>query len=149
MEANARMSQSRATFDAAIQDAEELYVEDRVREALAARIASEGEGPCARFIQRRLDEELKKFNNPNTEKTRRLFMDFLEVDVTASWVWNQYDVTKVKTTLDTLIAKRGEAVHRSSPKRGGPPAPHLVTKDELKKAINFLKSLVEATERAL
>jgi hypothetical protein len=176
------MSQAKLTFDAAIQDAEELlghfnrlnshppprnaevlkraglimaftawetYVEDRVREALSARLGSEGDGPSARFVQRRFDEELKKFNNPNTEKTRRLFQDFLEVDVTASWQWNQHDVPKVKTTLDTLIAKRGEAVHRSSPKRDGPPAPHLITKDELKKAINFLKALVEATEKAL
>ena len=127
----------------------ETYVEDRVREALAARLVSEGDGPSARFVQRRLEEELKKFNNPNSDKTKRLFLDFLEVDVTSNWKWNQYDVAKVKTTLDELIAKRGEAVHRSSPKRGGPPAPHLVTKDELKKAINFLKSLVEATEKAL
>ena len=181
-DARTPMSQARLTFDAAIQDAEELlwhfdrintkppppnaevlkragiimaftawetYVEDRVREALAARLGSEGEGPSARFVKRRLDEELKKFNNPNTEKTRKLFQEFLEIDVTASWNWNQYDFTKVKTTLDTLIAKRGEAVHRSSPKRGGPPAPHLITRDELKKAINFLKSLVDATEKAL
>jgi len=176
------MSQAKLTFDAAIQDAEELlghfnrinsnppppnaevlkragliiaftawetYVEDRVREALAARLGSEGEGPSARFVQRRLDEDLKRFNNPNTEKTKRLFQEFLEIDVTASWQWNQYDVTKVKTKLDKLIAKRGEAVHRSSPRRGGPPAAHLITKDELKSAISFLKSLVDATEKAL
>lgn len=127
----------------------ETYVEDRVCEALAARLGSEGEGPSARFVQRRLDEELKKFNNPNAEKTKKLFQEFLEIDVTTSWKWNQYDAAKVKTTLDTLIAKRGAAVHRSLPKRGGPPAPHLVTKEELKKAIGFLKSLVEATEKAL
>lgn len=176
------MSQAKLTFDAAIQDAEELlghfnrlnshppppnaevlkraglimaftawetYVEDRVCEALATRLESEGDGPSGRFVQRRLEDELKKFNNPNSEKTKKLFQDFLEIDVTVSWKWNQYDTAKVKTTLDTLIAKRGEAVHRSSPKRGGPPAPHLVTKEELKKAIGFLKSLVEATERAL
>jgi hypothetical protein len=176
------MSEAKVTFDAAIQDAEELlghfnrinsqppppnaevlkraglimaftawetYVEDRVREALAARLESEGDGPSSRFVQHRLDEELKRFNNPNTEKTKKLFLEFLEIDVTTSWNWNQYDVSKVKATLDTLIAKRGEAVHRSSPKRSVPPAPHLITKEELRKAIGFLKSLAEATEKAL
>jgi hypothetical protein len=55
----------------------------------------------------------------------------------------------VKTTLDALAAKRDEAVDRSSRKRAGPPAPHLITKDKLKKTVNFLKSLAEATEEAL
>lgn len=176
------MSRAKTTFDAAIQDAEELlshfnrintqppppnaevlkraglimaftawetYVEDRVREALAARMAMEGDGPSARFVQRRLEEELKRFNNPNSEKTKKLFSDFLDVDVTTHWKWNQHDVTKVKTMLDTLIAKRGEAVHRAMPKRGGPPQPHLVTKEELRRAIGFLRALVDATEKAL
>ncbi len=127
----------------------ETYVEDRVRESVTARIGGESAGISARFIQKRLDEELRRFNNPNSEKTRKLFMDYLDVDVTNSWTWNQYDTAKVKEKLDTLIAKRGEAVHRSSPKRAGPPEPHLVTKDELRKAIGFLKALVEATEKAL
>jgi hypothetical protein len=127
----------------------ETYVEDRVAEALNGRIGSEGNSPSARFVKKRLDEELKKFNNPNTEKTRRLFLDFLEVDVTKSWVWNQYDCPKVKSTLDDLIVKRGEAVHRSKAPRNGTPAPHLVTREDLKRAISFLKSLVAATEKAL
>ena len=126
----------------------ETYVEDRVREALAARIASESEGPSVRFVQRKLEEELRKFNNPNSEKTKKLFQDFLEIDITASWKWNHYTTAKIKTTLDSLLAKRGEAVHRSSPKCGGPPTPHLITKEALTKAINFLKALVEATEKA-
>ena len=124
----------------------ETYVEDRAREALTARISNEGQSISARFVQRRLEEELKRFNNPNSEKTRKLFQDYIEVDVTKSWSWNHYDTAKAKEMLDTLIAKRGEAVHRSSPKRAGPPDPHLITKDELKKAIGFLKALVDATE---
>lgn len=126
----------------------ETYVEDRAREALAARLANEGNGPSTRFVANRLDEELKRFHNPSSDKTRRLFLDYLEVDVTKSWSWNQYDVPKVKATLDELIGKRGDAVHRSIPRKGGPPTPHLVTKEELRRSINFLKSLVEATEKA-
>jgi hypothetical protein len=127
----------------------ETYIEDRAREALETRLASEGDGPSTRFVKQRLEEELKRFHNPNSDKTRRLFLDYLEVDVTKSWSWNQYDTAKVKATLDELIGKRGDAVHRSIPRKRGPPTPHLVTKEELRRSINFLKSLVEATEKSL
>jgi len=120
-----------------------------VVEALNARIGSEGDSPSARFVRKRLEEELKKFHNPNSDKTRRLFLDYLEVDVTMSWAWNNFDTQKVKTTLDELIGKRGEAVHRSKAPQNGTPVPHLVTREDLKRAISFLKSLVAATEKAL
>jgi len=127
----------------------ETYVEDRAREALQPRSTAEGDTASTRFVLRKLEEELKRFNNPNTEKTRRLFLDFLETDVTSGWQWNGYDQEKVRSTLDALLAKRGEAVHRSKAPRVGSPAPHLVTRDDLRRAIGFLKSLVEATDRAL
>ena len=83
----------------------ETYVEDRATEALRTRIAADGDSPSARFVQRRLEEELKRFNNPNTEKTRKLFQDFLEVDVTSSWQWHQCDSQKAKMTLGRIDRK--------------------------------------------
>jgi hypothetical protein len=47
------------------------------------------------------------------------------------------------------MARRGEAVHRakaSSP--GEQPRPHQINKDELRKSIQFLKNLVDATDAA-
>jgi hypothetical protein len=126
----------------------ETYVEDRVAEALNARIGSEGDSPSARFVRKRMEEELRRFHNPNSDKTRRLFLDYLEVDVTKSWAWNNFDTQKVKTTLDELIGKRGEAVHRSKAPQNGTTVPHLVTREDLKRAISFLKALVAATEKA-
>ncbi len=42
----------------------------------------------------------------------------------------------------------GDAVHRARVVESGtPPAPHTVKKDELDKAIRFLKGLVDVTER--
>ncbi len=91
---------------------------------------------------------LKQFHNPSAEKTCKLFSDFLDVDVAAGWQWNNYDSARARLELDALIKKRGEAVHRSKAPNAGVPAAHLVRKDELEKAIRFLKSLVEATENA-
>jgi hypothetical protein len=50
--------------------------------------------------------------------------------------------------LDLLISKRGEVVHRSI-SAGGKTATHPVKRDELAKAIAFLKELVKATDQAL
>jgi hypothetical protein len=96
----------------------------------------------------KLDEELKRFNTPAAEKTRKLFLDYLEIDVTTAWHWNGFDVQKAKEKLDALVKKRGDAVHRAKVV-SAVPAPHLVTKDDLEKAIRFFKQLVLATEGLL
>lgn len=98
----------------------------------------------------KLDEELRRFHNPTADKTRKLFQDYLEVDVTAGWKWQHHDPASARKTLDELLSKRGDAVHRSrAAVPGMPPAPHLLKRDDLEKAIRFLKGLVEATDRTL
>lgn len=96
-----------------------------------------------------LGEELKRFNTPATDKTRKLFVDYLEADVTTAWHWNGVDVAKAKEKLDSLVKKRGDAVHRSKVTVSGVSVPHLVSKEDIEKAIRFLKELVASTEKAL
>lgn len=128
----------------------ETYVEDRVREEVQTRLRVVNGSYVGKFVTGRLEDELKRFHNPNSEKTKKLFVDFLEIDVTAGWEWQHFDPPKVKKTLDELITKRGDAVHRSKPNAvGAPPAPHLVKREDLEKSIRFLKGLVEATDRVL
>nr|WP_279088392.1 HEPN domain-containing protein [Comamonas thiooxydans] len=127
----------------------ETYVEDRATEAVGARLKAVNGSPIGTFVNNKLTEELKRFHNPTSEKTKKLFVDYLQVDVTAGWKWLHYDIVTAKKTLDELISRRGDAVHRSKPATAGAPAPHLVKRDDLEKAIRFLKGLVEATERAL
>lgn len=103
-----------------------------------------------KFVAARLEEELKRFHNPTTEKTKKLIHDFLQVDVVSGWEWPNYDSAKAKRTLDELISKRGDAVHRSKPiATGAPCTPHLMKREDLEKAIRFLKCLVEATDKVL
>lgn len=128
----------------------ETYVEDRIAEAVSARLKAVQGRPLGKFVSGKLAEELRRFHNPTSEKTRRLFLDYLEVDVTAGWKWQNHDPASARKTLDDLIAKRGDAVHRSRPViAGAPPAPHLLKRDDLDRAIRFLEGLVEATDRAL
>lgn len=128
----------------------ETYVEDRIREEVQARLKAVNGSHIGKFVIGRLEDELRRFHNPNSDKTKKLFSDFLEVDVTAGWEWHHFDPPKVRKTLDELISKRGDAVHRSKPSvSGAPPAPHLVKREDLEKSIRFLKGLVDATDRVI
>src|SRR5262245_5840517 len=127
----------------------ETYVEDRVREEMHRRLQVVDGSYVGKFVLTRLEEELRRFHNPSSEKTKKLFHDYLGIDVTTAWTWQHFDLAKVKKTLDDLIVKRGDAVHRSKPAQSNTPPPHLVKREDLERAIRFLKSLVEATDRAL
>lgn len=127
----------------------ETYIEDRIQEAVDARLKAVNGSPIGKFVASKLSEELKRLHNPTSEKTKKLFLDYLEIDVCSKWKWANYEPASAKKKLDELISKRGDAVHRSKPINIGAPAPHLVNRDDLEKAIRFLKGLVEATELAL
>lgn len=127
----------------------ETYVEDRIREEMNVRLKVISGSPVGQFVSRRLEEELKRFHNPNAEKTRRLFQEYVGIDVTEYWDWPQFDCARVRKTLDDLIGKRGDAAHRARPVVQGAPPPHLVKREDLEKAIRFLKTLVDATDKAL
>lgn len=126
----------------------ETYVEDRLQEAVAQRLVGVSDSDVARFINKRLKEEIKRLHSPVSKKTIELFQDYANVDLTAAWCWNNHDPKTVKTKLNALIQLRGDVVHRSRKVTSGPPEPHPVTKAGLEKAISFLKSLVDATEKA-
>jgi hypothetical protein len=127
----------------------ETYVEDRVTEAVQARLRVLEGSSVGKFVAGKLEEELKRFHNPTAEKTKRLFADYLETDVTSGWKWLNFDPPTARKTLDELISKRGDAVHRAKTTNGGTSGPHLVKRDDLEKAIRFLKGLVAATDKAL
>ena len=61
----------------------ETYVEDRIEESVHARLRAVSGSAIGDFVSSRLAEELKRFHNPNADKTRRIFMDYLAVDITA------------------------------------------------------------------
>ena len=127
----------------------ETYVEDRLNEEVQIRLRAVAGSSIGHFVSHKLADELKRLHNPTPEKTKQLFVDFLEVDVTARWKWDNYSAPDARKALSQLISIRGEAVHRSKPAKGGAPAPDLVKRDDLEKAIRFLRGLVAATEKAL
>lgn len=128
----------------------ETYVEDRLQEAAATRLSGLTDEAIGAFVRGKLAEEIRRLHNPDAEKTGRLFRDFANVDVAAQWKWANFEPQRAREQLNEYMKLRGDVVHRSRPlAEPGPPRAHPVTKEDLRKAIRFLKDLVEATEKAL
>lgn len=124
----------------------ETYVEDRISEKLHNQMKSLEGSQVARFVKNTLESELKYFHNPNSAKTKHLFERFLDVDITSGWIWAGFEPKVAATKLNEWIKKRGDAVHRSVMDKQ---ASHLVSRDDMRKCINFFKCLVEATDKVL
>jgi hypothetical protein len=124
----------------------ETYVEDRLVEEVKAKLGFVAGSALGNFVLNKLERDLKTFHNPDSEKTKRIFMDYLGLDVTEGWHWQHYDPKRAATSLNGGIAKRGEAVHRSRPANNGVPQAHLIKRDELEKTIRFIRDLVKATD---
>lgn len=126
----------------------ETYVKDRIREEFDILLKAVLGSALGRFVQRRLDEDMKRFCNPNSQKVKKLFEDYFEVDVTQGWTWDNYiDIDEVRTRLNKYIAMRGQAAHEANTSDNPDCAPHSVKRDDLDKAIRFLKGLVAATDK--
>ncbi len=127
----------------------ETYVEDRLVEELDVRSSMIKDSFIGKFFQKKLSEELKRFNTPNVEKTRKLYRDFLGIDdVTKDWNIQGYSQEQTKKQLDEFVEKRGQIVHQSK-ENISETSPDIVKKDELKKLITFLKNLVNAFDKRL
>jgi hypothetical protein len=126
----------------------ETYVEDRIEESVQGLLSKSANPQVAKFMTSRLDDELKRFHNPNSEKTKKLFFDYLGIDLFNYWGWNNFDLDKIKKTLDELVSKRGEAAHRAKTQAISN-EPDLIKIEDLRKSITFLRKLVETTDKAL
>ena len=128
----------------------ETFVEDRVLEEVERNSQVVKGSHAGNFMLKKLREELKRLHNPDAAKTKKLFLDYVGIDVTTKWEWPGYEPKTAKKKLNDLLGVRGDIVHRSKePDAGGPPKAHQVKREDLEKAIKFLKGLIEATDKAL
>jgi hypothetical protein len=125
----------------------ETYVEDRLREGVRAALGNSDRE--ANVIERLLDRDLNALHNPSSQKVRELFKLYLGIDVTEHWRWQSNDPDAACSRLDKYLKQRGDAVHRARVRMSPVPQAHLVKRDDLEKAIRFIRQAVEATEKAL
>lgn len=127
----------------------ETYVEDCLVEKLEVRLLMIKDSFIGKFFQKKLDEELKRFNTPNVEKTRKLYRDFLGIeDITKAWNFSNYTQESAKKQLNEFVEKRGEIVHHSKDNETVS-CPDMVKISDLKKLINFFKGLAPTFDKSL
>ena len=128
----------------------ETYVEDRVKEAAdgIAGLGSDG-NRLSEFFKVSLENDLKYFHTPSTDRIKSIFKKYLGLDVTEGWTWNHYNPERACIELNKITKKRGDIAHRSYRPIAGQPTPHAVTREDLRKHIRFIKDLVKATDEFL
>lgn len=125
----------------------ETYIEDRVTEAANAVAGAGSEtNRLANFYKSSLENDLKYFHTPSTDRVKAIFDKYLGIDVTEGWSWNHYDPARACSELNKIAKKRGDIAHRSLRPVAGQTNSHAVTRDELRKNIRFIKDLVGATD---
>lgn len=125
----------------------ETYVEDRIVEATEsiAGNVSQAEQLVA-FYKDSLQNDLKYFHTPSTDRVKTIFQKYLAIDITEGWAWNNYDPIRARTELNRIAKKRGDIAHRSWRPLAGQPTAHAVTREELRKNIRFITDLAGATD---
>lgn len=126
----------------------EAYFEDLLVESVAALCekSSADEWFLSEFFRASLENDLKAFHTPSTDRVRPMFVKYLGYDVTEGWSWNNCDQARARVELNRLAKKRGEIAHRSWRPLPGKPVQHAVTRDAMRKHIHFIKELAKATD---
>lgn len=128
----------------------ETFFEDRIVEAVEATCEkSHAEDMLKNFYKHTLETEIKSFHSPSTDRVRLIFSKYLNLDITEGWNWNHCTQEQAKGELNRLVKRRGDIAHRSLRPVLGQPAPHAVTRDDMRKHVYFIKELVKATEAYL
>lgn len=125
----------------------EAYFEDLLVESVSALCAqSSADKRLSEFFLISLENDLKTFHTPSTDRVRPMFAKYLGYDVTENWSWNNCDPAKARSELNRLAKKRGDIAHRSWRPLPGQPMQHAVTRDAMRKHIHFIKELAKATD---
>jgi hypothetical protein len=128
----------------------ETYVEDRICEAADGVAGARNDSNrLVTFYKESLQNDLKYFHTPSTDRIKAIFHKYLGIDVTEAWCWNNFDPVRARTELNKIAKKRGDIAHRSWRPVAGQPSPHAVTREDLRKSIRFVRDLVEATDKFL
>ena len=125
----------------------EVYFEDVLLQSVAALCRqSSADERLSGFFQTSLENDLKTFHTPSTDRVRPMFAKYLGYDVTEGWSWNLCDPVMARSELNRLAKKRGDIAHRSLRPLPGQAMQHAVTRDAMRKHIHFIKELAKATD---
>lgn len=124
----------------------ETYIEDLASELLELKFSALTGSLSGRFIENQFKERLKQFHNPGSRKTKQLFEEFFNFDITESWQWNNVSAKDAREQLNRWLSIRGDVVHRALDNAN---MPVVIRKEDLLKCFRFFNELVNATDNAI
>lgn len=125
----------------------EIYFEDLLVESVEELCGHVGTSEHLKeFIRSSLENDLKMFHTPSSDRVRPIFVKYLGYDVSDAWVWNNIDPSKARLELNRLAKKRGDIAHRSGRPLPGQAMQHAVTREAMRKHVHFIKELVRTTD---
>jgi hypothetical protein len=137
-----RAAANRAVVVASV-SAWEAYLEELLREAVAAVRAATRPAGAADVLVGLADRAIGRFNTPNPTNARALFADYLGLsDLPAAWSWRGSAPPRTRTRLDAVLQLRHRVAHGVNPR----PAVPAETADLLPA---FARRLGRATDAAV
>lgn len=121
----------------------ESFFECWIEQQVLNRLAPLNDDFAANYMQSRLKNSISRLHNPTSAKVKELSKEYLQQDVTESWKWANFQQKTACEYLDKLLSRRGDLVHQARTSND-PKHPHAVKRDDVDKAIRFLKGLVGA-----
>ncbi len=125
----------------------EIYFEDLLVESVEALCHQAGTSEhLKQFMRSSLENDLKVFHTPSSDRVRPVFEKYLGYDISDAWAWNYMDPPQARQELNRLARKRGDIAHRSGRPLPGQPVQHAVTREAMRKHLHFIKELVRTTD---
>ncbi len=125
----------------------EIYFEDLLVDSVEALCNQAGTSEhLKQFMRSSLENDLKVFHTPSSDRVRPVFEKYLGYDISDAWAWNNMDPLQARQELNRLARKRGDIAHRSGRPLPGQPVQHAVTRESMRKHLHFIKELVRTTD---
>lgn len=115
----------------------EAHFEDLLSETVIEICHQSGEDErLSDFFRTSLEEDLKTFHTPSTDRVRPMFSKYLGHDVMEGWSWNPCDPAKARRELNLIAKKRGDIAHRYWRPLPGQTTQHAVIRDAMRKHVH-------------
>lgn len=122
----------------------ETFIEGWMQQQVDAKLCGITGSFAGDYIAKKFNEAINRLHNPDSSKLRQLSQEFVSIDITEKWRWAHYEPKTACAQLNSYLSLRGEIVHHSR-QSDDPKNAHVVKREDVDKAIRFIKRLVDVT----
>lgn len=118
------------------------FIEGWLRQKVNAKLCGIKGSFSGDYIAKKFNEANNRLHNSDSSKLRQPCQEFLSIDITEKWRWAHYEPKTACAQLNSYLSLRGEIVYHSRQSEC-PKNAHVVKREDVDKAIRFIKGLVD------